>query len=56
MRAPSGVPAFSFRLSLEQWEAVAQLVPVSYRVTVSLCADGASQAASAVNVCSPQGS
>lgn len=45
-----------FQTFYEVWEAVAQLAPISYHATISLCADGASQAASAINVCSPQGS
>jgi hypothetical protein len=45
-----------FQTFFEQWEAVAQLAPFSYRVTISLCADGASQSPSNIAVCSPQGS
>src|SRR5205807_410890 len=40
----------------ENWEALAQLGPYSYWITSSLCSDGASQAASAIAVCSPEGS
>ncbi len=45
-----------FQTFYEMWEAVAQLAPISYRVTISLCADGASQAPASIAVCSPQGS
>lgn len=45
-----------FQTFFESWEAVARIAPLSYWVTSSLCSDGASQAAAAVNVCNPQGS
>ena len=45
-----------FQTFAEVWEAVAPLGPVSYHTTISLCADGSSQAADAIDVCSPQGS
>jgi hypothetical protein len=40
----------------ENWEAVAQLTPISAWCTSSLCAGGGSQAAQNVAHCSPQGS
>ena len=46
-----------FQTFLETWEAVAPLAPISYWQTISLCADGTSQAAATVTgACSPQGS
>lgn len=47
-----------FQTFYESWEALLPLVSSSlcFWMTSSLCADGASQLASAVNVCSPQGS
>ncbi len=45
-----------FQTFFEQWECVAQLAPFSYHATISLCADGNSQAPQNVAVCSPQGS
>jgi hypothetical protein len=47
-----------FQTFFESWEAILQLIPSSlcFWLTSSLCANGASQAAAAVNVCSPQGS
>jgi len=51
MNATNKLQTFS-----ENWEALAQLGPYSYWITSSLCADGASQLASAIDVCSPEGS